>query len=36
MLPIPRTSNVAHLGENLAAANIALSDEEVAARTAIE
>jgi pyridoxine 4-dehydrogenase len=31
MLPIPGTSNVAHLEENVAAANITLSDEEFAA-----
>jgi pyridoxine 4-dehydrogenase len=31
MLPIPGTSSVAHLEENLAAADLALSDEELAA-----
>jgi aryl-alcohol dehydrogenase-like predicted oxidoreductase len=30
MLPIPGTSRVAHLVENVAAVNIALSDEEFA------
>jgi aryl-alcohol dehydrogenase-like predicted oxidoreductase len=28
MLPIPGTASVAHLEENVAAANIALSDED--------
>jgi aryl-alcohol dehydrogenase-like predicted oxidoreductase len=31
MLPIPGTSKVAHLEENVAAVDIALSDEEFAA-----
>jgi aryl-alcohol dehydrogenase-like predicted oxidoreductase len=31
MLPIPGTSRVAHLEENVAAAELQLSDEEVAA-----
>ena len=35
MLPIPGTSRVAHLDENLAAANIALTDEDVATLTAL-
>lgn len=33
MLPIPGTSSIAHLEENMAAAEIALSDEEFAALT---
>ena len=33
-LPIPGTSSVAHLEENLAAASLELSDEEVAELTA--
>jgi aryl-alcohol dehydrogenase-like predicted oxidoreductase len=28
MFPIPRTSSVEHLGENVAAASVRLSDEE--------
>jgi pyridoxine 4-dehydrogenase len=35
VLPIPGTSKVAHLEENLAAANIALTEEEVAGLTAL-
>jgi aryl-alcohol dehydrogenase-like predicted oxidoreductase len=35
MLPIPGTSTVAHLEENMAAAAIALSDEDVAALAAV-
>jgi aryl-alcohol dehydrogenase-like predicted oxidoreductase len=33
MLPIPGTSSVAHLEENVAAANVKLSDEEFRALT---
>lgn len=35
MLPIPGTSSVAHLEENLAAADVVLSDDQVARLTAI-
>lgn len=35
MLPIPGTSSVAHLEENVAAASLDLSDEEYAALTAL-
>jgi aryl-alcohol dehydrogenase-like predicted oxidoreductase len=35
MLPIPGTSKVAHLEENLAAANITLTDEDVATLTSL-
>ena len=35
MLPIPGTSRVSHLEENLAAGHIALTDEEIAALTAL-
>jgi pyridoxine 4-dehydrogenase len=34
MLPIPGTSKVKHLGENVAAANIKLSDEDLSRSTA--
>ncbi len=34
MLPIPGTSKVAHLEENVAAANVSLSDEEFGALSA--
>ncbi len=33
MLPIPGTSSVAHLEENVAAAGVRLSDEEMRALT---
>lgn len=35
MLPIPGTSSVPHLEENVAAAGVALSDKDVAALSAI-
>jgi pyridoxine 4-dehydrogenase len=35
MLPIPGTSKITHLEENLAAASVALTDDEVAALTAL-
>ena len=33
MLPIPGTSSVAHLEDNVAAAGVALTDDEMAALT---
>ncbi len=36
MLPIPGTSNVSHLQENVAAAGIELSEEEFASLNAVE
>jgi pyridoxine 4-dehydrogenase len=35
MLPIPGTSSVAHLEENVAAAEVSLSDEDFAALSAV-
>jgi aryl-alcohol dehydrogenase-like predicted oxidoreductase len=35
MLPIPGTSSVAHLEENVAAAEVVLSDAQVAALEAV-
>jgi len=36
MLPIPGTSKVAHLGENMAAAAIVLSDQEFMALSGVK